>query len=144
MFKINEFVQSMHGTVRLCLDFYTPVNEIPLEDSFVKTLKIFKFNIYLYSFIHVVLEFNICHIRLITRTSNHSRQNFDVFLFSLFFVQLSFVRSQISEDKVCAWIRGFTHYCWFSIYHSLLFWHVAFLWNWMDFLTYLLSHIWSQ
>lgn len=38
MFKINEFVQSMHGTVRLCLDFYTPVNEIPLEDSFVKTL----------------------------------------------------------------------------------------------------------
>lgn len=105
----------MHGTVRLCLDFYTPVNEIPLEDSFVKTLKIFKFNIYLYSFIHVVLEFNICHIRLITRTSNHSRQNFYVFLFSLFFVQLSFVRSQISEDKVCAWIRGFTHYCWFSV-----------------------------
>lgn len=35
--------------------------------------------------------------------------------FSLFFVQLSFVRSQISEDKVCAWIRGFTHYCWFSV-----------------------------
>ena len=27
----------MHGTVRLSLDFYTPVNEVLLEDSFVKT-----------------------------------------------------------------------------------------------------------
>lgn len=107
----------MHGTVRLCLDFYTPVNEIPLEDSFVKTLLKYLNLIFICIVLsmYVVLEFNICHIRLITRTSNHSRQNFYVFLFSLFFVQLSFVRSQISEDKVCAWIRGFTHYCWFSV-----------------------------
>lgn len=103
----------MHRTVRLSLDFYTPVNEVLLEDSIVKTP--LKYLIFICSFIHAVLDFNICHIRLITRTSNHSRQNFYVFLFSLFFVQLSFVRSQISEDKVCAWIRGFTHYCWFSV-----------------------------
>lgn len=105
----------MHGTVRLCLDFYTPVNEIPLEDSFVKTLLKYLNLIFICIVLSMLFLNNICHIRLITRTSNHSRQNFYVFLFSLFFVQLSFVRSQISEDKVCARIRGFTHYCWFSV-----------------------------
>lgn len=63
----------MYGIVRFCLDFYILVNEILLEDFFVKIFKIFKFNIYLYSFIYVVFEFNICYIWFIIRILNYFR-----------------------------------------------------------------------
>lgn len=63
----------MYGIVRFCLDFYILVNEILLEDFFVKIFKIFKFNIYLYSFIYVVFEFNICYIWFIIKILNYFR-----------------------------------------------------------------------
>lgn len=105
----------MHGTVRLCLDFYTPVNEVPLKDSFVKTLLKYLNLI----FICIVLSMLFLNLTFAIFGLLQGLQTIPgkIFMCFSFLCSLcsSLLKSQISEDKVCAWIRGFTHYCWFSV-----------------------------
>lgn len=130
----------MHGTVRLCIDFYTPVNEVPLEDSFVKTLlKYLIFICIVLSMLFLILTFAIFGLLQGLQTIPGKILMCFSFLCSLCSSLLFDLRFQRIK-----FVHGFEVLP--NIYHSLLFWHVAFLWNWMYFFnispfTYLVTII---
>lgn len=128
----------MHGTVRLSLDFYTPVNEVLLEDSFVKTpLKYLIFICIVLSMPFLILTFAILGLL----------QGLQTIPFFMCFSFLCSLCSSLLFDlrfQRIKFVHGFDVLP--NIYHSLLFWHVGFLWNWMYFFnislfTYLVTII---
>lgn len=119
-FKINEFVKSDNGSIRLCLNSYKQFLAVQFElesdDNLVETILMWvTYLSTILSMFALFVTFVIYCILPALRTI--PGKNLMCFAFSLFFAQLFFIiRSHKTDDIVCSWIGGFTHYFWISVF----------------------------
>lgn len=119
-FKINEFVKSDNGSIRLCLSSYKKNIEVQFElesdDTLVEIVLMWvTYLSTILSMLALLVTFVIYCILPPLRTI--PGKNLMCFAFCLFFAQLIFIiRSRITDDIACAWIGGFTHYFWISVF----------------------------
>ncbi|XP_056017566.1 uncharacterized protein LOC125668152 [Ostrea edulis] len=118
-FKINEFLKSKNGSVRICSNSYQLVqhsefNSVP-NTSFTTVLMVLTYISTIFSLLSLLLTFLIYCILSILRTI--PGKNIMCFVFSLFFAQLFFlIRTRIDDKTFCTWVGGLTHYFWLSVF----------------------------
>ncbi|XP_019918392.3 uncharacterized protein [Magallana gigas] len=118
-YNLNEFVKESNGRVRICAESYKRKRKVYFSSDQKGNLDIglmvVTYICTIFSLLCLLATILIYCILPVLRTV--PGKNTMCYAFSLFLAQLFFIiQAYITNEKACAWIGGFTHYFWITVF----------------------------
>lgn len=118
-YNLNEFVKENNGGVRICAESYKRKKNVYFPSDQKRNIKV---GLMVVTYICTILSL-LCLLATILIYSffpvlrTVPGKNTMCYAFSLFLAQLFFIiQAYITNEIACAWIGGFTHYFWLTVF----------------------------
>lgn len=118
-YNLNEFVNENNGGVRICAESYKRKKKVYFPSDQKRNIKV---GLMVVTYICTILSL-LCLLATILIYSffpvlrTVPGKNTMCYAFSLFLAQLFFIiQAYITNEIACAWIGGFTHYFWLTVF----------------------------